>query len=131
MSIAVAYQVSPTGRAVLRHALAEARLRETELAVVHVVESIDADSAEAYRAGVADEIERVLGSDCPVPWQLHLAVPAPDAAEAVLGRVAEAGADLLVIGARRRSPVGKALMGSLTQSILLAAQLPVLVVKLP
>lgn len=131
MSIAVAYQVSPTGRAVLRHALNEARLRDTELAVLHVVDSIDADNAEAYRLGVADEIERVLGSDCPVAWQLYLAVPAPDAAEAILGRAAEVGADLLIIGARRRSPVGKALMGSLTQSILLAAELPVLVVKLP
>jgi nucleotide-binding universal stress UspA family protein len=39
------------------------------------------------------------------------------------------GADLLVIGARRRSPVGKALLGSVAQTVILEAALPVLVVK--
>jgi nucleotide-binding universal stress UspA family protein len=43
--------------------------------------------------------------------------------------VDRAGADLLVIGARRRSPVGKAFLGSVTQEILLDASIPVLVVK--
>jgi nucleotide-binding universal stress UspA family protein len=37
--------------------------------------------------------------------------------------------DLLVLGARRRSPVGKALMGSVAQTIILEANVPVLVVK--
>ena len=39
--------------------------------------------------------------------------------------------DLLVLGARRRSPVGKALMGSVAQTIILDASVPVLVVKTP
>ena len=37
--------------------------------------------------------------------------------------------DLLVLGARRRSPVGKALLGSVAQTIILEASVPVLVVK--
>ena len=41
------------------------------------------------------------------------------------------GPDLLVVGARRRSPVGKALLGSVTQTIILEASVPVLVVKAP
>ena len=40
-------------------------------------------------------------------------------------------AELLVIGARRRSPVGKLFLGSVTQSIILHADVPVLVVKAP
>ena len=35
----------------------------------------------------------------------------------------------MVIGARRRSPVGKALMGSVTQTLILRAGVPVLVLK--
>ena len=35
----------------------------------------------------------------------------------------------MVIGAGRRSPVGKALMGSVTQTLILRADVPVLVVK--
>ena len=35
---------------------------DTDLAVIHVAESLDADVTEAYRAGISDEIERALGS---------------------------------------------------------------------
>jgi nucleotide-binding universal stress UspA family protein len=131
MTVAVAYQVSPTGRVALRRALDEAKVRDAALAVVHVVEAIDADNTEAYRLGISDEIERVVGSDCPVRWDLHLATPTPSAAEAVLNQTEEVGAEILVIGARRRSPVGKALLGSVAQTIILDANVPVLVVKAP
>ena len=54
-----------------------------------------------------------------------------DVASAILGKIAEIGPDLVVIGARRRSPVGKALLGSVTQNLLLDVDVPVLVVKSP
>ena len=131
MTIAVAHQVSVTSRPALVQAVAEAKFRDTDLAVLHVVESIDADSQESYRLGISDEIEKVLGQDPKVPWRLHLAAGGADVTGAILGLVEGLAADLLVIGARRRSPVGKALMGSITQSLILEADLPVLVVKAP
>ena len=36
---------------------------------------------------------------------------------------------VVVVGARRRSPIGKALLGSTAQSVVLGASSPVLVVK--
>ena len=54
-----------------------------------------------------------------------------DVAETVLDLVADTDVELLVIGARRRSPVGKLIMGSVTQTIILRAEVPVLVVKAP
>lgn len=39
------------------------------------------------------------------------------------------GAELLVLGMRRRSPVGKAFLGSVVQDVLLGAECPVLAVK--
>jgi len=131
MTIAVAHQVSATSRLALVEAVKEANYRGTDLAVLHVVDSIDADNKEAYRLGVADEIEKVVGAGPPVSWQLHLGTAGGDLGDALLGLVDAVGADLLVIGARRRSPVGKALLGSVAQTVILQANLPVLVVKAP
>jgi nucleotide-binding universal stress UspA family protein len=129
MTVAVAHQVSPTSRKALVQAVQEAKYRGADLAVLHVVDSIDADRQEAYRLGVSDEIEKVVGQDSSVPWQLHLATGGTDVAGALLELVATIDADLLVIGARHRSPVGKALLGSVAQTLILEADLPVLVVK--
>jgi nucleotide-binding universal stress UspA family protein len=130
MTVAVAHQVSETGRIALRAALQEVRQRGTDLAVLHVVASaLDADRREAYRLGVADEIERELGGGGDVSWSLHLATDDGDLGEKIISLAEEVEADLLVIGARRRSPMGKALMGSAAQAIILGADVPVLVVK--
>ncbi len=131
MTVAVAHQVSPTSRKALTQAVQEATYRGTDLAVLHVVASIDADNTEAYRLGVSDEIEKVIGDQPGVPWKLHLATAGVDIADTLLGLVDTLDADLLVIGARQRSPVGKALLGSVAQAVILHASVPVLVVKAP
>jgi nucleotide-binding universal stress UspA family protein len=130
VSVAVAHQVRSTGRAALREAAREAVFRDTYLAVLHVAESLDQDITEAYRAGISDEIERALGSPDlgGLRWELHLAAGGPDVvAPTILGLAEKVTAELLVIGGRRRSPAGKALMGSHTQRIILGARVPVLV----
>lgn len=49
-------------------------------------------------------------------------------AEEILDYATEADARYLVIGGRKRSPVGKALFGSVTQSVLLEADHPIVAV---
>ena len=132
MSVAVAHQGAPASSLPLKEAALEALRRDTGLAVLHVVDTLDLDKTEALRAGVADEVRRVLtesGHD--VQWTLHPATGEGNVAETVLRLVGEVGAEVLVIGARRRSPVGKFLLGSVTQTIILDADVPVLVVKDP
>ncbi len=84
MTIAVAHQVSATSRLALVEAVKEANYRGTDLAVLHVVDSIDADNKEAYRLGVSDEIEKVVGAGPPVSWQLHLETAGGDLGDALL-----------------------------------------------
>lgn len=49
----------------------------------------------------------------------------------VLDEIATRQATRLVIGVKRRTPVGKAILGSLSQTLLLNAPIPVLAVKIP
>ncbi|SEP03894.1 Nucleotide-binding universal stress protein, UspA family [Halogranum amylolyticum] len=57
--------------------------------------------------------------------QRELYVPV---AEAILDLTADIEADAIVMGGRKRSPTGKALFGSVTQSVILDATVPVTVV---
>lgn len=133
MTIAVAHQPSATGHLVLREAALEAALRNTSMTVIQVTEAVDLDVTDAHTAGLSDEVSSVLGRSGidSVDWKLEL-VPGSgtgDTAEAILRLATKAGAELLVIGARRRSPVGKLILGSVTQTLILEAEMPVLVVK--
>jgi nucleotide-binding universal stress UspA family protein len=132
MSVVVAYQATAVGNLALQEAAKEANLRETSMTVVNVPEGVDIDVIEANKVRLSNEIAEVLrevdGHD--VDWTLQV-ITGEDAAEAVLDLVAGDDAELLVVGARRRSRVGKLLMGSVTQSIILDADIPVLVVKTP
>ena len=57
------------------------------------------------------------------------AIRGREASEEILAVAKEHRAELIVIGLRRRSPVGKLLMGSTAQRVLLDAACPVLAVK--
>ena len=132
MTVAVAHQASSASKTLALHqAGREAQLRGTDLAVLHVVETLDLDVEEAYRHSIRDEVESALADvgASGLSWDLHLATADHDVAATVLDLASKAGADLLVIGARRRSPVGKVLLGSVTQTLILDADIPVLVVK--
>ncbi|MDQ3095431.1 MAG: universal stress protein, partial [Actinomycetota bacterium] len=64
-----------------------------------------------------------------VEHEIRQLVRGLDPAEDLMNVAAEVGADVIVIGLRRRSPVGKLILGSNAQRILLDAPCPVLAVK--
>jgi nucleotide-binding universal stress UspA family protein len=132
MSVAVAYQASASGRLTLQEAAKEASLRQTALSVLHIPEGVDIDIIEDQRTRLHDEITQVLAdvNQDGVQWTLKVATGV-DVAETVLDLIADTDVEVLVIGARRRSALGKVIMGSVTQTIILRADVPVLVVKPP
>ncbi|MDN5769873.1 MAG: universal stress protein [Microlunatus sp.] len=132
MSVVVAHQTSAIGRQTLREAAREAHLRAAPMAVIHVAEGVDLDVIEAHNAAVSDEIATILSEVnlTDLDWTLRVTT-GEDVAEAVLDIVGELDAELLVVGARRRAPGGKLFLGSVTQSVILHAEIPVLVVKAP
>ena len=102
------------------------------MSVIHIAEGVDIDIIEEQKTSLRDEIAEVLGEVdlADIDWTLQVATGV-DVAETVLDLVADTDVELLVIGARRRSPVGKMIMGSVTQTIILRADVPVLVMKAP
>jgi nucleotide-binding universal stress UspA family protein len=132
MTVAVAHQASSSSRTIALHQAArEAQLRATDLAVLHIVETLDLDIEDAYRNSLQDEVESAFSVEgaTGIPWVLHLATAQEDVAATILDLTRKVGAELLIIGARRRSPVGKLILGSVTQTLILEAEVPVLVVK--
>ena len=130
MSVVAAHQATATGRLIIQEAAKEASLRETSMSVIHVAEGVDVDLIEDQKTRLRREIAEVLEEVNldHVEWTVEVATGV-EVAETVLDRIDDADVELLVIGARRRSAVGKLIMGSVTQSILLRADVPVLVVK--
>jgi nucleotide-binding universal stress UspA family protein len=120
---------NPRGRAALEHAVLEAQRRAARLVVVNSSRG-DALVDLEYLQG---EPLRQLQADLTVsgvPFEVRQPI-GRDVAEELSAAVTETGAELLVIGLRRRSAVGKLLMGSAAQRILLDVDCPVLAVKGP
>ena len=115
--IVVGYSAKPEGRAALKRALSEARLRSAALVVV--------DTSSEAEAG--DLVAELAASG--ITYEIRTPADVDDSAEELI-RIAETtDADFIVIGLRRRSPVGKLLLGSNAQRVLLDAACPVLAVK--
>ena len=128
MSIVVGYIPTPEGEAALDRAIVEAAKGPAKLVVINSSRG-DAvvDQRFAQEEQVA-ELERRLDA-AGVEHVLLQPLRGHDAAEEVLDAADAHGAELIVIGLRKRTPVGKLIMGSTAQRILLEARCPVLAVK--
>jgi nucleotide-binding universal stress UspA family protein len=125
--IVVAWSPDVYGRAALEAALVEAHRRGVGVVVVNSTKG-DAlvDDSYASREQLAEVQTLLAGAD--VPHEVRQTLGS-DIADQVLSVAADTDAEMVVIGLRRRSPVGKLIMGSTAQRVLLGAHCPVLAVK--
>jgi nucleotide-binding universal stress UspA family protein len=129
-TIVVGYVPKPEGRAALRRGADEAKLRDCRLVVVNShrggreFDRNDAAESEAQLEEVRGELSRAG-----LQHEVRQLVRGMDPAEDLVTVADEVGAELIVIGLRRRSPVGKLILGSNAQRVLLDAPCPVLAVK--
>ncbi len=128
MTVLVGYVPNAFGEAALTAAVAECQRRAEPLLVVNM--SRDDVLVDAHRAG-DEELDRVRRdlAELGTAFEVRRVEEGGDPAEALLDVAQEVGASVIVIGLRHRSPVGKLLMGSSAQRILLDAHCPVLAVK--
>ena len=128
MKIVVGYIPSAEGLAALEYAIEQTALASSRLIVINTghhgnyadpsfadPRDLDALTAQLAAKGIDHEVRQ------PVEGR--------SAAEEILDAATSTGADLIVIGLRRRSPVGKLITGSTAQQVLLDAECPVVAVK--
>ena len=125
MTVVVAQLSTPEGREALTAATREAVRRATTLVVV-VPETDPSPEVEVERS---DDLRRVEAEIEGTPARLQVERVSDDLADGLVAAAEAAEADLIVIGLRRRSPVGKLILGTNAQRILLDAPCPVLAVK--
>ena len=130
-TVVVGYVPNQEGEAALSHAVAEARTRDARLLVVNTSRGdalVDERYADDEQLGA---LRRRLREQRGRP-RARARDPRPRGRTRRSSRSPqERRADLVVIGLRRRPPVGKLLMGSTAQRVLLEATCPVLAVKSP
>lgn len=128
--IVVGYVPKPEGDAALRLAAKEAKLRGASLVVVNSHRGgRDFDEADAARSESELDAVRMQLQEAGIEHEVRQLVRGMDPAEDLVTVAAEVSADVIVIGLRRRSPVGKLILGSNAQRVLLDAPCPVLAVK--
>ncbi|WP_448616877.1 universal stress protein [Modestobacter sp. URMC 112] len=128
MTVLVAYVPTPEGEAAFAAAVDEAGRRAERLVLLNTPrEGAPVSTAVADERTVAALLQRATaaGVDVDVRQDAH----AGDLADEVVRVAGAVDASVIVLGLRRRSPVGKLLMGSTAQRILLDADRPVLAVK--
>ena len=128
MNVVVGYVPTREGESALDHAVREARSRAARLVVVNSSRG-DALVDERYADEHQLEALRARLATSGVEHEVVHVMRGREAAEEILAVAAERRAELVVVGLRRRSAVGKLLMGSTAQRVLLEAACPVLAVK--
>jgi nucleotide-binding universal stress UspA family protein len=129
-TVVVGYVPKPEGEAALRKAIEEAKLRDAKLVVVNSHRGgSDFDADASSRAEREMSSVRTVVEEAGIPYDIRQLVRGFEPAEDLISIAEANGADLIVIGLRRRSPVGKLILGSNAQRVLLDAHCPVLAVK--
>jgi nucleotide-binding universal stress UspA family protein len=127
-TIVIGYVPSPVGEAALEAGLAEAAARGDEVVILNSPRRRSTVDGEQIDGATADELvakAAALGVTARVDQSDH----GDDIVETFAKVAQAAGARLVVIGMRRRSPVGKLVTGSDAQRLLLDLDVPILAVK--
>jgi len=130
MTILVAYAPRPEGQAALHKGIEIAKRRNELLVVINASPGGQKEDPSMADAHDVERVEQLLKS-ADIQSEFKQYVRGKNAVEEIEALVESLQASLLIIGLRRRSAVGKLIMGSVAQELLLSVSCPVLAVKSP
>lgn len=128
MNIVTGYIPTPEGVAAVDYAIEQAKATGAVLTVVNTGKGGDYSDPVFASGPDLDALQAQLTA-AGIEHAIAQPTDGSAAAAAILATAEEIGADLIVIGIRRRSPVGKLITGSTAQAVLLGADCPVVAVK--
>lgn len=128
MTILVAYVPRPEGQAALDKGIEIATRNQEDLMVVNATPGGTKDEPSMANVQDVERVEKLLaGSGINATFKQF--VRGKSAIEEIQDMVDSLPVSLVIIGLRKRSPVGKLLLGSVAQDILLTVSCPVMAVK--
>lgn len=130
-TIVVGYVLTSEGQAALDWAIAEAKRNSSRLVIIHSSRGGDHDKDEdviAYRQA-GERIERRLLDEGVTDFRLAGLVLGNKPVEDIVEVAKSEHADLIVIGVRRRSSLGKLILGSNAQAIIMESPCPVVTIR--
>lgn len=128
MTIVVAYVARPEGQAALDKGIEIAKRRNERIIVVNASPGGTKEDASMIDVQESERVEKLLRT-AGVDAEFKQFVRGKSAVEEIDALVDAVQASVLIIGLRKRSPVGKLIMGSVAQELLLTVSCPVLAVK--
>ena len=128
MTILVAYVPRPEGRAALDKGIEIATRRQERLVVVNASPGGKEDETVLVDGYEGERVEERL-AQLPIQAEFKQFVRGRSTLDEIEALVTELNVSVLVIGLRKRTAVGKLLLGSMAQEILLNVSCPVLAVK--
>jgi nucleotide-binding universal stress UspA family protein len=128
VTVLVGFLPTPEGEAAFAAGLSEAQRRSEDLLLLNSARGGAPVSTDVASPEVVAELS-ARAEAAGVRLDTHREPHTGELSDEVIRVADQVDASVIVIGLRRRSPVGKLLMGSTEQRILLDAHRPVLAVK--
>lgn len=131
MNIVVAYRESNLSKTILEKAIEHANKFNGKIFLVTSVKEVsdeqDLQNVEKARKAL-DEARKIVESKG-IPCESHLVFPGISPGEDIVEFAKEKQADEIIVGVENKSKVGKFLLGSTAQHVILNAHFPVITVK--
>ena len=128
MTILVAYAPRPEGRAALEKGIEIANRRNERLLVVNAISGGNQNDPSLADAVDVNAVEKRLVA-AGVEGTFKQFVRGKDAVAEIVELADKPDVTLVIVGLRKRTPMGKLIMGSVSRDILLSVSCPVLAVK--
>jgi len=128
MTVLVAYVPRPEGQAALDKGIEIATKDNEQLVVINAGPGGRSEGPNVVSGYEVERVEERLAK-LPIKAELKVFVRGNSAIEEIEELVQTLQVSVLVIGLRKRNPVGKLLLGSMAQEILLNVPCPVLAAK--